>query len=236
MLHGLITTFTFEDFKRLLHEEKYNELIYNCYYCSNKTDIILFLEKHLHLNNLIINYVYIRNNYKIGNFSNKDILTKCLILAYKTIYIIVCHISLCIDINIHFDILNIILRKFEEKFRGYVDGHIIEYAMNQSNKEMLQFIDAMSQNITYPNENKIYLDLPNPELVSNIIEGRWSYPSLYYIENKRCIKFIKNYSGRCQKYYESYQYVSEKLKKVFDNYLEYKVFEVSKYFDNNIFN
>ena len=114
MLYGLITTFTLDDFRRLLKEERYDDLIYNCYYCNNQEEILGFLEKHLSMNNFILNYVYIRNSYKLGYFGDKDILRKCFTLALRTIHILAMHISLCEDLNRNFEVFWLILEKFEE--------------------------------------------------------------------------------------------------------------------------
>ena len=85
MLFGYYKHFAYEDFKQYLLDKKYNELINGCYYSPNQADIIGYLEDHLHLNNFIINYVYVRNHYQNGNFKNKDIVKKCLSIALKTI-------------------------------------------------------------------------------------------------------------------------------------------------------
>jgi hypothetical protein len=135
-----------------------------------------------------------------------------------------------LDINRQFDIIQLILRKFEEKFRGYVDDNCIDFALSESNKEILEFIDKMSGNIQFPSDKKKYIDLPDPDLICHIVEGSWRYPALYYQVDMRDIKFIRNYSGRCQKYYEAFQYVSDRLRKVMDNFICSKIFELVHFF------
>jgi hypothetical protein len=230
MFYGYYKNFSYDEFKQHLMDRKYNELINGCYYSPNKDDILGYLENNLHLNNFIINYVYIRNHYQNGNFKNTDIVKKCLVIAFKTIYILFCHIHLCLDINRQFDIIQLILRKFEEKFRGYVDDNCIDFALSESNKEILEFIDKMSGNIQFPSDKKKYIDLPDPDLICHIVEGSWRYPALYYQVDMRDIKFIRNYSGRCQKYYEAFQYVSDRLRKVMDNFICSKIFELVHFF------
>jgi hypothetical protein len=230
MFYGYYKNFSYDEFKQNLMDRKYNELINGCYYSPNKDDILGYLENNLHLNNFIINYVYIRNHYQNGNFKNTDIVKKCLVIAFKTIYILFCHIHLCLDINRQFDIIQLILRKFEEKFRGYVDDNCIDFALSESNKEILEFIDKMSGNIQFPSDKKKYIDLPDPDLICHIVEGSWRYPALYYQVDMRDIKFIRNYSGRCQKYYEAFQYVSDRLRKVMDNFICSKIFELVHFF------
>jgi hypothetical protein len=230
MFFGYYNFFAYEDFKQYLLDKEYNQLINWCYYGKNKDDILGYLENHLHLNHFIINYVYIRNNYQNGNFKNKDIVKKCLLLAFKTIYIIFCHMNLCLDINREFKVLEIILRKFEEKFRGYIDDECMDYAISESNKQILEFIDKMSENIQYHVDKKKYIDLPDPDLICHIVEGSWRYPSLYYQNDVRDIRFIRNYSGRCQKYYEAFTYVTEKMKKVMDNYICLKKLELVHFY------
>jgi hypothetical protein len=230
MFYGYYKNFSYDEFKQNLMDRKYNELINGCYYSPNKDDILGYLENNLHLNNFIINYVYIRNHYQNGNFKNTDIVKKCLVIAFKTIYILFCHIHLCLDINRQFDIIQLILRKFEEKFRGYIDDNCMDYALLESNKEILEFIDKMSGNIQFPSDKKKYIDLPDPDLICHIVEGSWRYPALYYQVDMRDIKFIRNYSGRCQKYYEAFQYVSDRLRKVMDNFICSKIFELVHFF------
>jgi hypothetical protein len=230
MFYGYYKNFSYDEFKQHLMDRKYNELINGCYYSPNKDDILGYLENNLHLNNFIINYVYIRNHYQNGNFKNTDIVKKCLVIAFKTIYILFCHIHLCLDINRQFDIIQLILRKFEEKFRGYIDDNCMDYALLESNKEILEFIDKMSGNIQFPSDKKKYIDLPDPDLICHIVEGSWRYPALYYQVDMRDIKFIRNYSGRCQKYYEAFQYVSDRLRKVMDNFICSKIFELVHFF------
>lgn len=230
MFYGYYKNFSYEDFKQYLLDKNYNDLINNCYYSPNKDDIFGYLETHLQLNNFIINYVYVRNHYQYGNFKNKDILKKCLMIALKTIYILFCHVHLCLDIHRQFKVVEIIIRKFEEKFRGYVDDECMDYALAESNKQMLQFIDEMSGHIQYQVDKNKFIDLPEPDLICHIVEGSWRYPSLYYQVDMRDIKFIRNYTGRCQKYYEAFQYVSDRLKKVMDNYICSKQFELVHFF------
>ena len=232
MLYGLFTTFGLEDFKKLLAEEKYDNLIYNCYYCYNQEEILGFLEKHLSMNNFILNYIYIRNSHKMGLFRDKDIVRKCLTLAFRTIYIIISQINLCLEINRKFEVLEIIMRKFTEKFTGYIDEELLEFAMNQSKKEILNFIDAMSANIGIDGGamNKKYLDFPEPYIIVKISAGPWRYPALKYNENedeKLKEKFVRNYSARCQRYYDAYQYTNEKLKEVFNDFKETGKFNLS---------
>ena len=105
MLFGYYKNFAYEDFKQYLLDKKYNELINSCYYSSNQEEILGYLESHLNMNHFIINYVYIRNHYQNSNFKNKDIVKKCLLVAFKTIYIIFCHMHLCLDINRQFKVL-----------------------------------------------------------------------------------------------------------------------------------
>ena len=230
MLFGYYKHFAYEGFKQYLLDKKYNELINSCYYSSNQEDIMGYLESHLHLNHFIINYVYVRNHYQNGNFKNKDIVKKCLLIALKTIYILFCHVHLCLDIHRQFNAVEIIIRKFEEKFRGYVDDECMDYALSESNKQILEFVDGMSGNIQFQVEKKKYTDLPDPDLICHIVEGSWRYPSLYYQVDLRDIKFIRNYTGRCQKYYEAFQYVSDRLKKVMDNYICSKTLELVHFF------
>ena len=242
MLYGYFTTFTLEDFKKLLKEEKYDELIYNCYYCNNQEDILGYLEKHLSMNNFILNYVYIRNNYQQGHFEDRDVLRKCLTLAFRTIYILVCHINLYGDINKRFEVLEIICNKFDEKFRQYVDLEVLKFAVEQSKKDMLNFVDAMSVNINVNgspllvNDKKKYLDLPEPYIIFNIKRGSWRYPALKYEvktqeENQRLNNlFFSNYSGRCQRYYESFQLVNEKLKSLFLYFEKQNEFSLTRMF------
>jgi len=222
--------FTYDEFKQYLLEKKYNELINCCYYSPNQNEILEYLESNLNMNHFIINYVYVRNNYQMGNFKNKDIIKKCLLVALKTIYIIFCHVHICLDIHREFKVIELIIRKFEEKFRGYVDDECMEYAFAESNKQILEFIDAMSGNIQFQVDKKKYIDLPEPDLICHIVEGSWRYPSLYYQVDLRDIKFIRNYTGHCQKYYEAYQYVSDRLKKVIDNYICSKRLELVHFF------
>lgn len=222
--------FTSDEFKQYLLEKKYNELINCCYYSPNQNEILEYLESHLNMNHFIINYVYVRNNYQMGNFKNKDIVKKCLLVALKTIYIIFCHVHLCLDIHREFKVIELIIRKFEEKFRGYVDDECMEYAFAESNKQILEFIDAMSNKIQFQVDKKKYIDLPEPDLICHIVEGSWRYPSLYYQVDLRDIRFIRNYTGHCQKYYEAYQYVSDRMKKVIDNYICSKRLELVHFF------
>jgi len=230
MFFGYYKNFAYEDFKQYLIDKNYNEFINGCYYSSNQEEILKYLEDHLHMNHFIINYVYVRNHYQNGNFKNKDILKKCLLVAFKTIYIVFCHIHLCLDINRQFKVLDIILRKFEEKFRGYVDDECMDYAITESNKQILEFIDAMSANIQYHVDKKKCVDLPDPDLICHIVEGIWRYPSLYYQADMRDIRFIRNYTGRCQKYYEAFTYVTDRMKKVMDNYICSKKLELVHFF------
>ena len=88
----------------------------------------------------------------------------------------------------------------------------------------------MSANIQFQVDKKKYVDLPDPDLLCHIVEGSWRYPSLYYQVDLRDIKFIRNYTGRCQKYYEAFQYVSDRIKKVMDNYICSKKLELVHFF------
>jgi hypothetical protein len=230
MLFGYYKNFAYEDFKQYLIDKNYNELINGCYYSSNQEEILEYLENNLKMNHFIINYVYVRNHYQNGNFKNKDIVKKCLLVAFKTIYIIFCHMHLCLDINREFKVLEIILRKFEEKFRAYVDDECMDYAITESNKQILEFIDNMSSKIQFQVDKNKYIDLPEPDLICNIVEGSWRYPCLYYQVNLKDIKFIRNYTGRCQKYYEAFQYVTDRMKKVMDNFICSKKLELVHFF------
>lgn len=224
MLYGLITTFTLDDFQRLLREEKYDDLIYNCYYCNNQEEILGFLEKHLSMNNFIVNYVYIRNSHRMGYFSDKDILKKCFTLALRTVHILAMQINLSEELNRKFDVLGIVLDKFDEKFGVYMDEEVLKFGVEHSKKEMLNFVDAMSININVNGSpqcsKKKYLDLPEPYIICNVSRGAWRYPALKYeskgVDMDREInrRFISNYSGRCQRYYDAYRYVNEKVKKL----------------------
>ena len=230
MFFNYYKNFTYDEFKQYLLEKKYNELINGCYYSPNQNEILEYLESHLNMNHFIINYVYVRNNYQMGNFKNKDIVKKCLLVALKTIYIIFCHVHLCLDIHREFKVIELIIRKFEEKFRGYVDDECMEYAFAESNKQILEFIDSMSNKIQFQVDKTKYIDLPEPDLICHIVEGSWRYPSLYYQVDLRDIKFIRNYTGHCQKYYEAFQYVSDRMKKVIDNYICSKRLELVHFF------
>lgn len=229
MLYGLITTFTMDDFKRLLTEEKYAELIYNCYYCNNQDEILKFLEKHLSMNNFILNYVYIRNCHKMGYFSDRDIVKKCFTLALRTVHILAMQINLSNDLNRKFDVLDIILGKFDEKFGAYVDESVIKFGLENSKREMLNFVDAMSINIDVngspTDRKKKFLDLPEPYILCNVSKGSWRYPALNYVskgkeEDRRLNeRFVNNYSGRCQRYYDAYRYMNEKLYGLLDDFM-----------------
>jgi len=223
MLYGLITTFTLDDFRLMLREERYDDLVYNCYYCNNQEEILGFLEKHLSMNNFIINYVYIRNCHKLGYFSDKDILRKCFVLALRTVHILAMHINLSEELNRRFDVFGLILEKFDEKFGGYMDENVMRFGLEHSKKEILNFVDAMSVNISVsgsPNGRRRMLDLPEPYLICNVSRGSWRYPALKYesggkdIDRKLNEKFVSNYSGRCQRYYDAYRYVNERLKEM----------------------
>ena len=227
MLYGLITTFTLDDFKQLLREERYDDLIYNCYYCNNQEEILGFLEKHLSLNNFILNYVYIRNCYKLGYFSDKEILRKCFTLALRTVHIIAMHINLSEELNRKFEVFGLVLDKFEEKFGDYIDDDVIKFGVEHSKREILNFVDAMSININVggsPVSKKKMLDLPEPYIICNITRGSWRYPALKYeskgVEYDRRMneRFVSNYSGRCQRYYDAYRYVNERLKNMVIDY------------------
>ena len=64
------------------------------------------------------------------------------------------------------------------------------------------------------------MDLPEPYIICNVSRGKWRYPAIKYEsrelgENERLNrKFVSNYSGRCQRYYDAYRYVDERLKRV----------------------
>jgi len=241
MFYGKLPTFDYELFKELLKNEDYDTLIYNCYYSPNQEDIILFLEKHLHSNNVILNYIYVRNSFQLGKFSDPDIVRKCLSIAFRTIFIVVSHINICSEINRKFEILDILVKKYDEKFKNIVTLDIFDFAINHSKKDVLQFIDTMSSNISLvspliQNDKKKMLDLPEPHFICNVTAGSWRYPAIKYnkcdeeTEKINSEKFIKNYSGRCQKYYDAYQYVSDKLKFCRDDFANNKIFNLGKFF------
>lgn len=242
MIHGLITTFTLEKFKELLKDEDYDNLIYNCYYCYNQEEILGFLDKHLHLNNFIVNYVYVRNNFQLGKFNDPDVVRKCLTLALKTIFIVLAHINICVEINRNFEILGILVKKFEEKFKEIVRSDNFNFAMNMSKKDILTFIDTMSSNIALADANipghdkKKLLDLPEPYLICNCKAGGWRYPAIKYemvgddVNRTNGERFVRNYSGRCQKYYEAYHFFGEKLNMLRKDMEERGVMELSKFF------
>lgn len=241
MFQGL-TTFTFEEFRELIKKEDFDKLIYNCYYCHNQEDILLYLEKFINQNNFIINYIYIRNNYQLGKFNDPDVVRKCLSLATKTLFIVLAHINICTEINKYFEILGILTKKFDEKFKDYVKKENLQFAINFSKKEVLQFIDTMSGNISIAENNipgsdkKKMLDLPEPYLICNVQAGAWRYPAIKYNnmgEEQNNInngKFIKNYSARCQKYYDAYQYLNDKLNLLKNSFDETEKIEFSKFF------
>lgn len=242
MFYNSIPSFSYENFKESLQNEDYENIINQCYYAPNQEDILLFLEKHLHSNNFIINYIYVRNCHKLGKFKDPDTIRKCLSIAFRTIFIVIAHINICNEINRKFEILDILIKKFEEKFINNVSLDIIDFAINLSKKDILTFIDTMSSNISIPN-NPIYhtkkpLDLPEPHIILNITAGSWRYPALKYTkpseENEKINseKFIKNYSARCQKYYDAYQYIGEKFKLVRNDFENNSDFNLSKYFCN----
>lgn len=239
MFYGRVTTFTYENFKELLDKEDYNNLIYNCYYCSNQPEILGYLEKHLSHNNFIINYIYIRNSFNMGLFSDPDKLRKCSSLAFKTLFTVVCHINIFSELNKHFEVLDILIKKFDEKFNKFVTIDIFDFALNHSKKEMLNFIDTMSANISSSGTiitEKKKIDLPEPYLICNVTQGAWRYPAIKYIDKSDLMnietnqKFIKNYSGRCQKYYEAYQYTCEKFNLVRNELINTNIFSLSKIF------
>lgn len=241
MFYSSVSTFSYDNFRELLQNEDYDKLIYNCYYSSNQEEILNFLEKHLSSNNFIINYIYIRNSFQLGKFKDPDIVRKCLSLAFRTLFIIIAHINICSEINKKFDVLDIYVRKIDEKFKGYVNLDIIDFATNLSKKDILGFIDTMSGNISLispliQNDKKKMIDLPEPQIICNISAGQWRYPAMKYtkysdeIERENSEKFIKNYSERCQKYYNAYQYMSDKLRLVRNDYFADEFFSLSKYF------
>lgn len=239
MFYGLITNFTYDNFRELLEQKDYDNFIYNCYYCFNQDEILDYLEKTLHTNNFVVNYIYIRNRYQLGHFKDPDVVRKCLSLAFRTIFIVMSHINICNEINKKFDILDVLIRKFEDKFKSYVTADIVEFSINLAKKDFLTFVDQMSSNITAngsPIIGKKNLDLPEPQLICNFIEGAWRYPALKYIkldensEKENENKFIKNYSARCQKYYDAYQYTLDKLRKILLEYESNGVFDMVKYF------
>lgn len=239
MIYGLVSTFTYENFKELLDNEDYDNLIYNCYYSNNQEDILLYLEKHLSMNNFIINYIYVRNSHKLGKFSDPDIIRKCLTISLRTIFIVIAHITICSEINKKFEVLDILIKKFEEKFVNCLTLDTFDFCVNLTKKDILSFIDTMSSNISIPNSpiyhSKKLLDLPEPNYICNISAGAWRYPAMKYtkfseeIEKQNKDKFVKNYSARCQKYYDAYQYVFDKLKLVRNDMGE-SGFNLSKYF------
>lgn len=242
MFYSGVATFNYDSFKELLQNEDYDKLINDCYYSSNQEDILLYLEKNLYLNNFLINYIYIRNSYQLGKFKDPDNIRKCLSIAFRTIFIVVSHINICSEINKKFEILDILIKKIDEKFKGCVSLDILDFCINISKKDFLSFIDTMSSNISLP-QSQIYhncvkkmIDLPEPQLICNISAGPWRYPAMKYIkfsddvENENANKFIRNYSARCQKYYDAYQYVSEKLKLLRNDFQTSDVFNLTKYF------
>lgn len=241
-MFSYFTTFTNNEFKELLAKEDYNNLIYKCYYSYNQKDILEFLEKHLNINNIIINYIYIRNNHKLGKFNDPDVLRKCATIAIKTIFIIVSHINICIEINKNFPVLQLFLKRFDDKFQGVMTLDIFDFAVNQAKKDILNFIDGMTSNINLVNsptinEIKKRLDLPEPYIICNINGGGWRYPAITYVERTQeengnlNSKFISNYSARCQKYYEAYQYASDKFNLIRANYVEKQVLSLAFQFE-----
>ena len=234
-------TFSFDDFRESLQKEDYDNFIYNCYYSINQEEILLFLEKYLNQNNFIVNYIYIRNSHKLNKFSDPDNIRKCFSLALKTIFVIISHINICTEINKKFEVLDILIKKFDEKFSGLITKDILDFSINHSKKDILTLIDTMSSNISLispliPNDKKKFLDLPEPQIICNISEGSWRYPAIKYvkfsddIEKENCDKFIKNYSARCQKYYEAYEYINEKFKLVKNDFSNNNNLNLSKYF------
>ena len=241
MFYNYPSTFSFDDFKESLQKEEYDNFIYNCYYSQNQEEILLFLEKYLNHNNFIINYIYIRNSHKLNKFSDPDNVRKCFSLALKTIFILISHINICSEINKKFEVLDVLIKKFDEKFSGFITNEIFEFSINHSKKDILAFIDTMSSNISLispliHNDKKKFLDLPEPQIICNISAGSWRYPAIKFnkfiddIEKENSEKFIKNYSTRCQKYYEAYQYISEKFKLVKNELSNNNILNISKYF------
>ena len=241
MFYKSSSTFSYDNFKELLLNEDYDNLIYNCYYCTNQEEIIDFLEKHLSSNNFILNYIYIRNSFQLNKFSDPDIVRKCLSLALRTLFIVIAHINICNEINKKFEILDILVKKLDEKFKSYVTIDIFDFATNIMKKDILNFIDTMSSNISLITPNMTYdkkklLDLPEPHIICNITAGQWRYPAIKYnkcspeIDKENSERFVKNYSARCQKYYDAYYYLSEKLKNVRNELQNNNNFNLSKYF------
>lgn len=228
----------FEEFFKLLKEEKYDELIDKCYYSENQLEIIGFLEKFLSMNSIIVNYIYIRNCHRANMFETEAILKKCFAIALRTVYITIMQINTCLEINKSFIFLDILLKKIDEKFGSYMTTELLEYGMKHAKKDILNFIDAMTMNIneqnspTTGNINK-KLDLPEPYILYNISEGSWRYPALKYnygMREELKHKFINNYGGRCQKYYDAYHYTVDKLNQFQLKYILNNNFNLYEYF------
>jgi len=241
MFYSSVSTFSYDDFKEMLQNEDYDKLIYNCYYCTNQEEILGFLERHLNSNNFILNYIYVRNSYQLGKFKDPDVVRKCLSISFRTIFIVVSHINICNEINRKFEVLDILIKKIEEKFKDTITLDVLDFCINLSKKDFLVFIDGMSGNISLVNVpvfqgNKKLLDLPEPQIICNITAGQWRYPAMKYTkfdeetEKSNSEKFIKNYSARCQKYYDAYHYVGEKLKLIRSDFAINHAFNLSKYF------
>jgi len=242
MFYSFVSTLTYDNFQELLQSENYDKLIYDCYYSSNQEEILGFLERHLYSNNFILNYIYVRNSFQLAKFKDPDIVRKCLSLAFRTILIVISHINICNEINRKFEVLDILIKKFDEKFNGYVTLDIFDFCSNLAKKDFLNFIDTMSGNISLPqiqlssNDRKKMVDLPEPHIICNITAGQWRYPAMKFnkysddIEKENSEKFLKNYSARCQKYYEAYQYISEKFKCIRNEVIANDEMNLSKYF------
>ena len=209
----------FEEFFKLIKEERYDILIDKCYYCDNQLEIIGFLERFLSMNSVIINYIYIRNCHKAGMFQTDSVLKRCFAIALRTVYITIMQINVCLEINKSFVFLDILLKKIDEKFGPYMTIELLESGMKLAKKDILNFIDAMTLNINEKSSpstgdmNK-KLDLPEPYILCNIKEGTWRYPAINYeygLKEELKSKFINNYGGRCQKYYDAYHYTVDKF-------------------------
>jgi hypothetical protein len=222
------------EFEKLLEDSNYHLLIPKIYYSDNQEEILNWCMEIDNNNFVPILYFIIRHYSKNNLLYDSKNLDTSIRFMFRAIYLCVMHISVYKEINKEFPLLHILCNKMPEKIELYTTEHILYDAYNREKDYITKLVESLSEKICpgFTDDHQI----PDPYFIYNTRRGYPSYPAICVDfannEKKEEIrnKFINNFGGRIQRYYNAILYCNEKFRTILNEYDKTRKLDLSKHF------
>ena len=223
-----------EEFEKLLLETEYNKLIPKLYYSDNQEEILKWCES-VNANHYVpLLYFLIRHYSNNNQLYNSEKLNYSLRYMFRAIYLCVMHIRTYKEINKEFQLLHILCKKIPIRLQDFVNEQVLYDTFNVEKDYITKIVEEQSSKICpgFVEDNSI----PDPYFIYNCRAGYPSYPAICVdnvSEQKKeeiKSKFVNNFGGRMQRYYEAIMYCNEKFRKVLTNFEKSRKLELEKFF------